>query len=103
MKKNNKIINHWFYNEHEQILQRANVVASQLKSIRLILEGMTNKPGKDIKTNQSPPRQLVRRGNNNKPAKLPMSDDGNESNDEYDDDEDDDDDEDELKAITKFH
>ncbi|CAG90071.2 DEHA2G01892p [Debaryomyces hansenii CBS767] len=101
LKKNNKIINHWFYNEATNI-QRANVVASQLKSIRLILEGMTNKPDKDIKTNQSPPRQLVRRGNNNKPAKSPMSDDGNESNDEYDDDEDDDDDEDELKAITSF-
>lgn len=100
LKENNKIINHWFYNEATNI-QRANVVASQLKSIRLILEGMTNKPGKDSKTNQSSPRQLVRRGNNNKPAKLPMSDDGNESNDEYDDD-DDDDDEDELKAITSF-
>ncbi|CUM50549.1 Lon protease-like protein 2, peroxisomal [Debaryomyces fabryi] len=100
LKENNKFINHWFYNEATNI-QRANVVASQLKSIRLILEGMTNKPGKDIKTNQNPSRQLVRRGNNsNKSAKLPMNHDGNESNDEYDDE--DDDDEDELRAITSF-
>lgn len=41
IKDNNQRLNHWFFNEASN-MQMANIVATQLKSIRLVLEGMTN-------------------------------------------------------------
>ncbi|ODV78459.1 Lon protease-like protein 2, peroxisomal [Suhomyces tanzawaensis NRRL Y-17324] len=87
LKYNNSFINHWFYNEATNI-QKANVVANQLKSIRLVLEGMTTKPGTKsmsrVKGGNAPTKAITRRGEDDE------------------DQDDDDDDDDELKAITNF-
>ncbi|KAK6455164.1 Lon protease-like protein 2, peroxisomal [Scheffersomyces xylosifermentans] len=96
LKENNNFINHWFYNEATNI-QKANVVANQLKSIRLLLEGMTNKnkatvPSRgNLKPFNAPSKGISRR-------KTGKGDEGEELYDE----EDDDDGDDELKAITNF-
>lgn len=99
LKENNDFVNHWFYKEATNI-QKANVVASQLKSIRLVLEGMTNKNGKNINPNQQQKQnhQLVRRGGN-KPAKVANNEDESGNDDDLEDEADEDD---ELRAITNF-
>lgn len=80
LKENNRMVNHWFHNEASN-MQKANVVANQLKSIRLVLDGLTNTKPQN--------KQLVRR----KPALSgPVKRTGD----------DDDDDEDDLQAITTF-
>lgn len=95
LETNNEYVNHWFFNEASYI-QKANVVANQLKSIRLILEGMSS--SKNDKPNQPKgSTQLVRRKNSPKSNGANQSKDGGE-----DYDEDDDDDDDELRAITSF-
>lgn len=88
LKENTQFVNHWFFNEATNI-QKANVVANQLKSIRLLLEGMTNQ----AKTPQAPAqkKQLVRRKSQAK-----------EEDDEHDDHDEDDDGDDELRLITNF-
>lgn len=93
---NNNYVNHWFFDEASYI-QKANVVASQLKSIRLILEGMSNSKS-DKNTQAKPNNQLVRRKNNTKSAGSAIG--PKETGDE--DEEDDDDDDDDLRAITSF-
>jgi ATP-dependent Lon protease len=87
--ENNKFVNHWFFNEATNI-QKANVVANQLKSIRIILEGMTNK------RNAKPPTSIT--GPANSKERLTRRDENNGENFENDDDYDDDD----LRAITNF-
>lgn len=82
LKENNSMVNHWFYHEASN-MQKANVVANQLKSIRLVLEGLTNKPS-------LPNKQLVRR-------KAPLSPPVKRGGDDDDDDE-----EDDLRLITQF-
>lgn len=81
LKENNSFVNHWFHNEASNI-QRASVVANQLKSMRIVLEGMTKK---------QPARStaLVRRDQGTDDAAGADNDD-------------DDDDDDELRAITNF-
>lgn len=84
----NLMMNHWFYNEASN-MQKASVVANQLKSIRIVLEGLTS--------NAKPPssqKQLVRRGNIGAAPKR-SKDDGSGG---HDDDGDDDD----LRAISEF-
>lgn len=43
LKENNTMVNHWFYEEASG-LQKANVVANQLKSIRVVLDGLSKNP-----------------------------------------------------------
>lgn len=90
LSSNNKFVNHWFFNEASNI-QKANVVANQLKSIRIVLEGMTNNRNSKVK--------MI---NGNGSAKLSRQDGNSRTspNDNFEDDEDDD--EDDLKAITNF-
>lgn len=86
IKENNTLMNHWFYEEASNI-QKANLVANQLKSIRLVLEGLTN----NAKRNSNE-KQLVRR----KPGATPpvrKTDDNGEN---------DDDDDDDIRAIADF-
>ena len=93
LSSNSSYINHWFYNEATN-LQKANVVANQLKSIRLVLENMTNKDQKNQNKNNSNAKSLIRR-------KKGL--DNDENYDDVDDDMNgDDDDDDELKQITDF-
>lgn len=89
LKENNAFVNHWFHNEASNI-QRATVVANQLKSMRIVLEGMTKKPTKRVNN-----KQLVRRKNEQKSI-------GPTDQDEEEEEEDEDDDDDELRAITNF-
>lgn len=79
---NNAYVNHWFNTEASNI-QKATVVANQLKLIRLVLEGMTNK--------RAPARAA---GSGLKPGYQPKPLAPRED--------DDDDDDDELRAITTF-
>lgn len=81
---NNQFVNHWFFNEASNI-QKANVVANQLKSIRIVLEGMTNNRNSKVK--------MVNGSKLSRQQEKPPA----ESFDEDDDDDDDD-----LKAITNF-
>ncbi|CAI5758513.1 unnamed protein product [Candida verbasci] len=83
LQENNSFVNHWFHNEATNI-QKANVVANQLKNIRVLLEGMTNKHRQQQQQNQQ----------NKKPVSRKVKDDNEE--------EDIDDDDDDLNAITNF-
>ncbi|KAL6450698.1 hypothetical protein SBY92_000944 [Candida maltosa Xu316] len=90
---NNSFVNNWFQNDATNI-QKANVVANQLKSIRYLLEGMTkNRPSGNQRNSMtsSRPRQKITSG------RVSHDDNGNNNNNE-----DDDDDDDELRAITNF-
>lgn len=89
---NNTFVNNWFQNEATSI-QKANVVANQLKSIRYLLEDMTKK------RQQGNLRNASAVGNNNKSKHN-----GSQSykRDESHDEDDDDSDDDELRAITNF-
>ncbi|WEJ94486.1 lon protease-like protein 2, peroxisomal [Yamadazyma tenuis] len=82
---NSSFVNHWFFNEASNI-QRATVVANQLKSIRMVLESMSKNSAKDKK-------QLVRK----RPSTSGSLGDGSQP--PNDEDEEDDDD---LGAITTF-
>lgn len=98
LKKDTSFINHWFYSEATNI-QRANVVANQLKSIRLVLEGMTNKTKSSRQNgNQNAiinnSKKLIRRKN-----VAPREEGDDDVEDNLDDDDDGDD---ELRAITNF-
>lgn len=85
----NLMMNHWFYNEASN-MQKANVVANQLKSIRIVLEGLTS----NVKA-PSNQKQLVRRGNNmGTPARRTKEDPSGGNDDEGDDDD--------LRAIADF-
>lgn len=91
IKENNTRLNHWFHEEASNI-QKASLVANQLRSVRLVLDGISTKSNKGSK-NQ---KQLVRRHNglsnsNKDSAGFPPRGSGE------DDDEDDD-----LKAISDF-
>ncbi|EGW31488.1 uncharacterized protein SPAPADRAFT_140237 [Spathaspora passalidarum NRRL Y-27907] len=79
LRANNSFVNHWFHNEATNI-QKANVVSNELKSIRILLEGMT-------KSNKENGRKA------NSPA-VPKR----HPDEDFDEEEDDD----ELKAITNF-
>lgn len=104
LKQDTSFINHWFYNEATNI-QRANVVANQLKSIRIVLEGMTNKTkNANSRQNNNPNNAII---NNNKklvrrknPSSKEEYEDGNAGGEDNLDDDDDGDDE--LRAITNF-
>lgn len=85
----NLMMNHWFYNEASN-MQKANVVANQLKSIRIVLEGLTS----NVKA-PSNQKQLVRRGGaSGAPSRKPR--------DEGPGGQDDDGDDDDLRAIADF-
>lgn len=88
--ESNQIMNHWFFNEASN-MQKANVVANQLKSIRIVLEGLTN----NLKT-PSNQKQLVRRGNNT------LGPGPRRSRDDFSGGADDDGDDDDLRIITDF-
>ena len=89
---NNTFVNNWFQNEATNI-QKANVVANQLKSIRYLLEDMTKN------RQQSNLRNAASSKNNNKPRNHgPQSYKRDDPHDEDDDDNDDD----ELRAIANF-
>jgi ATP-dependent Lon protease len=95
LKQNNSFVNHWFYNEASNI-QKANVVANQLKSIRLVLEGMANN-----KANTNKPIRNIGASSNSK-ALTRRKQPSKESSDEVYDEDDDDDEDDDLKQITNF-
>lgn len=82
--ENNSFINNWFSNEATNV-QKANVVANQLKSIRSLLESMSQK-------NNLNSKRLVRKKN----ATLGGGNNGGSGDDNADDDEDD------LEIITSF-
>ncbi|SGZ51183.1 CIC11C00000000797 [Sungouiella intermedia] len=85
----NLMMNHWFFNEASN-MQKANVVANQLKSIRIVLEGLTS----NVKA-PSNQKQLVRRGGSSgAPSRKPR--------DEGPGAQDDDGDDDDLRAIADF-
>lgn len=88
IKENNSRINHWFQNEASN-MQRANLVANQLKSIRVVLEGLTKKG------NTGPLNALVRRKPNGVASamKKPGGPGGLDDEDTDDDD---------LRAIAEF-
>lgn len=90
IKDSNLLMNHWFFNEASN-MQKANVVANQLKSIRVVLEGLTS----SVKSNKNQ-KQLVRRGNNSgAPPKHSPADNGAAG-------QDDDGDDDDLRLISDF-
>ncbi|CUM62743.1 uncharacterized protein PRCAT00000300001 [Priceomyces carsonii] len=92
LKADSCYMNHWFYSEASNI-QRAKVVANQLKSIRLVLEGISNdRNSKNVSQNRN---KLIRR-----PNSIPL---GARSNEEFDEDGDNENDEDdELRLIANF-
>lgn len=99
IKDNSGMATRWFHSEATNI-QKANLVASQLKSIRVILEGLTS----NTKANGPQQKQLVRRRNGTAPLPptkishgLPVNQNGDGDGDGEDDDEDGD-----LRAITDF-
>ncbi|KAG7663244.1 uncharacterized protein J8A68_003244 [[Candida] subhashii] len=87
LRQNTSFVNHWFHNEATNI-QKANVVANELKSIRILLEGMTNRERAE--------------GKNPRPARLPGRPPHRRVAGTPEDDYEDDDEDDELKAITNF-
>lgn len=94
IKENSQLANHWFYHEASNI-QRANLVANLLKSIRIVLEGLSSKNNKD--TLGSSAKKLVRRkGGNDSSSSLKGSDDNNP---DYVDEDGEDED---LRAIAQF-
>lgn len=95
LKENNKMVNHWFYNEASNI-QRANLVANQLKSIRVVLEGLTSK-GNGNENGANNQRALVRRKNGAAPITTRSG--GANDPEPVDDEEGDDDD---IRAIANF-
>lgn len=103
LRENSHFINHWFYNEASNI-QRATVVANQLKSIRLVLEGITNGNNKTLNKNKvltNPEQQkLVRRKAASGGVVRKSSENGDDAL--RDGEGDDDDDDDDLKAIRNF-
>lgn len=100
VKENGAFVNHWFYKEATNT-QKANVVANQLKSIRLVLEGMANTKGgvkPPLTAAQTPSRQLIRRPNGPPSQQSQQSKGAND----YTDDDNDDDDDDDLRLIKDF-
>lgn len=96
IKDNNQRLNHWFFNEANN-MQMANIVATQLKSIRLVLEGMTNTRNDLRLANQNKPNPNMKSSNresNNGPARN--SDNSNQSRDDAEEEDDD------LQLITEF-
>lgn len=93
IKDNNSFMNHWFYEEASH-LQKASLVANQLRSIRLVLDGLST----SSKNNASKEKQLVRRrGGLAHPLKGSSSSGAGSSGMSGEDDDDDD-----LKAISDF-
>lgn len=93
LRSNNEYVSHWFYHEATD-LQKANVIANQLKSIRLILDNLANIRSADEsnrKSSSSRTKQLIRRGDRSSGSRS-----------DYLDDDDEDEDEDDIKAITDF-
>ncbi|KAG5421391.1 hypothetical protein I9W82_000481 [Candida metapsilosis] len=96
LKQNNSFANNWFHNEASNV-QRANVVSNQLKSIRVLLEGMS-------KRNRA---AAQKQSQSNQQAKSPNSANSrntraNGSNDRGDYEEGEDDEDDELRVIADF-
>lgn len=94
IRDNNSLLNHWFYEEASNI-QKASLVANQLRSIRLVLDGLSTSSNNSSKEQ----KQLVRRkggfsaspSSSQKGIGIPPG--GSRG---------DDDDEDDLKAISVF-
>ncbi|KAI5953327.1 hypothetical protein KGF54_002698 [Candida jiufengensis] len=100
LKENNSFANNWFHNEASN-MQRANVVANQLKSIRILLEGMTNRQ-KNQQRQQQPNQnnqQRQSKGNSGPQNGARLKEGANADGEEFDEL---DDDNDELRAITNF-
>ncbi|RCK65796.1 Lon protease 2, peroxisomal [Candida viswanathii] len=89
---NNTFVNNWFQNEATNI-QKANVVANQLKSIRYLLEDMTKSRQQSNQRNAA--------SNKSRPNGAP-SQRRDSGRDEVHDEDEDDNDDDELRAITSF-
>lgn len=93
IRENNGLLNHWFYEEATH-LQKASMVANQLRSIRLVLDGLSNP---DTSNNSKNPKQLTRRNgtfsDSSKKGPAGILTPSNDSEDEDDDD---------LKQITDF-
>lgn len=84
LKENNAMVNHWFYEEATG-LQKANVVANQLKSIRVVLDGLSKTTAEKSLAAKRSGLPLPKRGTDEKRL----------ANDNDDDDDD-------LQAITDF-
>ncbi|KAI5950089.1 hypothetical protein KGF57_004435 [Candida theae] len=99
LKQNNAFANNWFHNEASNV-QRANVVSNQLKSIRVLLEGMSKRNRTIQKQTQS--NQQSR--SSNAAANSRSSSRANGPNEGTGDFEEGDeaDEEDELRAIAEF-
>ncbi|KAI5966055.1 hypothetical protein CANMA_003301 [Candida margitis] len=96
LKQNNSFANNWFHNEASNV-QRATVVSNQLKSIRVLLEGMSKRNRAAQKQSQSNQQSRPPNAPNSRQSRA----NGGPSN-GGDDFEEGDDDEDELRAITDF-
>ncbi|CAK9442190.1 uncharacterized protein LODBEIA_P59330 [Lodderomyces beijingensis] len=97
LERNNSFANNWFHKEASNV-QKANVVASQLKSIRVLLEGMTSKHRANREKSQSD-RGLSSSSQKGANRSAENSQDSASNSEDYDDG---DEDGDELRAITKF-
>lgn len=94
IRDNNSLLNHWFYEEASNI-QKASLVANQLRSIRLVLDGLST----SSKNSSKEEKQLVRRkGGLPSPPKSSQKGVGGPYRGNGDEDDDDDD----LKAISEF-
>lgn len=96
LKTNNLFISHWFVNEATNV-QKANLVASQLKSIRLVLEDLASNKNTKNGGNSNLIRRINNGSNGNSP-KVPEQTKKNRNADDLDDESDDDD----LSAIAYF-
>ncbi|KGU11499.1 ATP-dependent protease La [Candida albicans L26] len=106
LQTNTSFVNSWFHSEATNI-QKATVVANQLKSIRNLLEGMTkNRPIKPNKRNSGPASSAPSFSNGKTPPARPKVNhhqDGSHGHDsDYDNNDDDDDGDEDLKAIFNF-
>lgn len=96
IRDNNTLLNHWFYEEASNI-QKASLVANQLRSIRLVLDGLSTSSSNKSSKEQ---KQLVRRKDGfPTPPKTSQKNFGGVPPRSNSDDDDDDDD---LKAISDF-
>ncbi|CCG22063.1 hypothetical protein CORT_0B03540 [Candida orthopsilosis Co 90-125] len=95
LKQNNSFANNWFHNEASNV-QRATVVSNQLKSIRVLLEGMSKRNRAAQKQPQSNQQAKPSNGANSKQSRANSPSEGSGEFEEGDDDED------ELRVIADF-
>lgn len=98
LKQNNSFANNWFHNEASNV-QRAAVVSNQLKSIRVLLEGMSKRNRAAQKQSQSNQRSKPLNGANLRHSRANGPSEGGVGGGSF---EEGDDDEDELRVIADF-